>query len=99
MIVVEDIQFLAGVYGWDFTLHNAYFKELWFEKRVEGGINKLTIYYIGKKLTVVSNMCHPKLGRNELVRKNVDLKLLEKIFDNPRIHTNKGYIKNARNRH
>ena len=42
-------------------------------------------------MTVISILDHPKLGRTHLIRKEVSLDLFEKILNNPRIHTDKGY--------
>lgn len=43
------------------------------------------------KMTVCTVVPHPKKGTNSLYRRNVSLELLKQIFENPRVHTNKGY--------
>jgi hypothetical protein len=43
------------------------------------------------KMTVATCIHHPKKGKTQLFRRNVDMKSLEKIFKNPRQHTGKGY--------
>lgn len=43
------------------------------------------------KMTVATCINHPKQGKTQLFRKNVSFDELDKIFKNPRIHTNKGY--------
>lgn len=44
-------------------------------------------------LTVSTAMNHPKQGRTQLFRKNLDIKTLKRIFRDPRAHTGKGYYK------
>ena len=44
-------------------------------------------------MTVGTCLVHPKKQATQLFRKDVDLKALEKIFVNPRVHTGKGYYK------
>jgi len=44
-------------------------------------------------MTVGSCLAHPRKGKTQLFRKAVNMGLLKQIFQNPRIHTNKGYIK------
>lgn len=41
--------------------------------------------------TVSTSMNHPTKGKTQLFRKKVDMKILKKIFQNPREHTGKGY--------
>ena len=41
--------------------------------------------------TVGTYLDHPRMGKTQLFRRGVGLDLLEKIFRNPRIHTNAGY--------
>jgi len=43
------------------------------------------------KMTVGTNVNHPKQGWNRMYRKHVSMEELEKIFRNPREHTGKGY--------
>lgn len=43
------------------------------------------------KMTVGTCMNHPKKGKTQLFRKDVSDALLDKIFSNPRVHTQKGY--------
>ncbi len=44
-------------------------------------------------MTVATCLNHPKQGKTQLFRKNVTIDELEAIYQNPRIHTNKGYKK------
>lgn len=45
------------------------------------------------KMTVGTCLQHPKSGRTQLFRKYVDMPLLAKIFEEPRIHTQIGYFR------
>lgn len=85
--MVEDLKFLAEIYGWKFGWHKIEYSELYFRK---GGVG-LTIWYT--KMLVRTVMTHPRMGNTEMYRKKVDMSLMEMLFDNPRVHTNKGYIK------
>lgn len=57
--------------------------------------NKRTEYIlaVGRPalLVVQSAINHPKKGRTQLHRRGIDLIALEKLFENPRTHTGKGY--------
>lgn len=87
---VDDLQFLAKVYGWEMKWHKPEYAEIHFKRDGCG----LTIWY--SKMTVRTALTHPKLGETQMFRKRVDMNLMEKIFDNPRQHTNKGYISKKR---
>lgn len=51
---------------------------------------RINVYYT--KMTIATCIKHPKQGRTQLFRRGVwDIKLLDKIFKNPRIHTGMGY--------
>jgi len=64
---------------WDETNSTLLFKK---EKTL------ISVYY--KKESVVTIITHPIKGRSKLVRKNVTINDLNKIFLNPRVHTGKG---------
>lgn len=84
--LVEDLKFLAKVYGWQLEWHKPEYGELLFKRDGCG----LTIWYT--KMTVRTALTHPKLGETQMYRKRVDIDLMETLFDNPRTHTNKGYM-------
>ena len=85
--IVDDLKFLAEVYGWSLEWHKSEYTEMYFRKAGCG----LTIWY--SKMTVRTALTHPKMGNTQMYRKRVDMGLMEALFDNPRLHTNKGYIK------
>ena len=60
-----------------------------FVKVINGYSARINIYTT--KMTVATCINHPKKGKTQLFRKNVSDSLLKKIFNNPRIHTHKGY--------
>ena len=55
------------------------------------GEDKARVNVYRSKMTVTTCLNHPKRGKNQLHRKKVGAELLDKIFKNQRIHTNKGY--------
>lgn len=55
------------------------------------GSTRINIYLT--KMTVATCLNHPKQGPTQLFRKNVDLVMLNEIFEYPRKHTGKGYKK------
>lgn len=54
--------------------------------------NDMRINIYTTKMTIATAIKHPKLGKTQLYRKNVwRTDELNKIFENPRVHTGKGY--------
>ena len=88
--IIEDLKFLAEIYGWKFQSVRIEHLELCFSRDGCG----LTIWCT--KMTVRTTMTHPKMGNTQMYRKRVGMALMEAIFSNPRTHTNRGYIKKAR---
>lgn len=60
-----------------------------YSKEINEGTARVNVYL--SKMTVATALNHPKQGKTQLYRRNVDAKLLNKIFINPRVHTNCGY--------
>ena len=89
--LLEQVSLLARVYGW-YRVKTSPFSGLISFKRK--GV-RLNIWY--EKMTVGTCLEHPKLGATQLFRRNVSMRLLEEIFNNPRIHTGKGYRFKSRN--
>lgn len=85
---VKEIRKLAKSMGWieeetkDKTL-------LIFNRLQENIHQQINIWFT--RMTVGTCLKHPKKGKTQLFRKNVDDKLLRKIFENPRVHTGNGY--------
>lgn len=55
------------------------------------GQTRINIYLT--TMTVATCLNHPKKGKTQLFRKRVNLSMLKEIFEYPRKHTGKGYIK------
>ena len=53
------------------------------------GDTRVNIYL--SKMTVSTCLNHPKKGKTQLFRKNVNIQMLSEIFEYPRKHTGKGY--------
>lgn len=73
-------------YDWEFLEHQPNVKMISFTKRGD----RINIYYT--TWTVASVINHPK-GRKQMFRKHCTFDMIEEIFENPRIHTGRGYAK------
>jgi len=60
-----------------------------YRKHYGGGPCRINVYI--STMTVATALNHPKKGKTQLFRKRVSYPLLIQIFENPRVHTNKGY--------
>lgn len=84
---VEDV---AKKYGWkkiksqDPTMIS--FLKTYVENRA-----RINVWEGRKGRTVGTYLTHPKQGKTQLFRRKVTDSELVKIFENPRIHTGKGY--------
>mmetsp|Transcript_10068 Transcript_10068/g.18319 ORF Transcript_10068/g.18319 Transcript_10068/m.18319 type:complete len:213 (-) Transcript_10068:94-732(-) len=80
--------------------HNKQSRVVSFLKHTQGmGKVKINVYYTTR--TVGTCIEHPKQGKTQLFRENINTReLLKLIFTNPRAHTDKGYKrrKNKKNR-
>jgi hypothetical protein len=84
---LEEIKLLADIHGWEFKKWQEDIKMLSYIK------DDMRINIYTTTMTIATCLDHPKQGKTQLFRKHVDPKLMEKIFKNPRIHSNKGYQK------
>jgi len=71
-------------YDWD-RIHTSNLYMISFRK------DKMRINIYTTTMTIATALAHPTKGKTQLYRRNVDLKIIEKIFKNPRVHTKKGY--------
>lgn len=83
------IMAIAEAQGWAFVKADKSTGMISFVKEYNGSQARINIYRT--TMTVTTQINHPKRGKNQLHRKKVSKGLLEKIFKNPRIHTDKGY--------
>lgn len=84
---IKAIKTLAKKYDWEFLTFQEDIFMLSFIKE------SMRINIYTTKMTVGTCLTHPKQGKTQMFRRNVTDKELEKIFKNPRHHTNKGYQK------
>jgi hypothetical protein len=82
---IEQIQLLGKVYGWVQIQHDENSNMLGFTRKGK----RVNVWY--SKMTVGTSLDHPFKGKTQLFRQNVSMKLMEFIFNNPRVHTDKGY--------
>lgn len=78
---------IASAHGWREVMHDIESRTLSFKKNGD----RVNFYYT--TMTVGTAINHPKKGKTQLFRKNIGWAELEHIFNNPRIHTEKGYYK------
>lgn len=84
---VKVIRLVAEAYGWREVHHRPDQYMLRFKR---GKDDIVDVWY--SKMTVGTVITHPRVGRKQLFRKHVtNVKLLKKIFANPRLHTGEGY--------
>ena len=55
----------------------------------EAGHVRIDVYFTTGKVTTSLN--HHKAGKGQMIRENVDLAMVERIFSYPRYHSNTGY--------
>lgn len=82
---VRGINTIARINGWKWITHQRDIHMVSFVK------DDMRINVYATKMTVATCLNHPTQGRTQLYRKNVTPQELNKIFKNPRVHTNKGY--------
>lgn len=85
--IYENINFLAKVYGWVQIPVTGMLSFRRKKTRINIWLDKFGTLTVGTALE------HPVQGKTQLFRKRVDDRLLEAIFDNPRVHTTAGYKK------
>ena len=82
---LQQIRQSAREFEWQEIMHNEMISLVSFRKKD----CRMNVYY--SKMTVGTSMSHPTKGKTQLFRKHVSMKLLRRLFQNPRIHTRKGY--------
>jgi hypothetical protein len=87
-VPLPEIRQLAAAHGWEEIGINAASKVISF--RDADCSTRLNVYYT--TMTVGSALLHPVMGKTQLFRRDCSKEDLQKIFDNPRVHTKgKGY--------
>lgn len=82
---VNNLIDVANQYGWINPVHQPENLMLSIFK----GDMRINIYYT--TMTVATCLKHPFKGKTQLFRRNVTPAQLIRIFENPRVHTFKGY--------
>jgi hypothetical protein len=77
--------------GWVIRKDDPKDRVIIFRKRDQVSGNKYQIDYYYTTGTIKTSLDHPKEGKTQMFRRNVDGGLLRRIFENPRVHTDKGY--------
>jgi len=67
-----------------------------FGKFFDSGKARINVYL--STMTVATAINHPNRGKNQLYRRDVSLKALEKIFENPRTHMKKYGVRGYHNK-
>jgi len=86
----QIIKQLAKKHGWKYLEYQANISMISFIK-ISSQSDQMRINIYLTTMTVATALNHPKQGRTQLYRKRCTLEDIEKIFKNPRQHTNKGY--------
>ncbi len=84
-ISIEEIKLIAYEFGYNFIDYQENIGLISF------GIKDVRINIYLTKMTVSTCLNHPKKGKTQLFRKNVNKDMLKEIFNYPRKHTGKGY--------
>lgn len=86
MKITTRIKKIAEKHDWEFLCYQENIGMISFWKNKSDRINIYTT-----TMTVSTSINHPKKGKTQLFRKLVDFDELNIIFQNPRVHTDKGY--------
>ena len=81
----KELQGMAEHYGWQLIEHQPGCAMISFWKLIDGYRARINVYYT--KMTVATVVKHPLKGINQLYRRHVSRRLMERIFENPRVHT------------
>lgn len=88
---LDRVLSIAKETGWVFIR-----KEPWcFVFAATDNKSGINVYWNSKNdsFTVQTWLTHPKKGRTQLNRRDIELHQLKQIFENPRTHTGKGYYR------
>ena len=90
---VDDIYNMAQRQGWELIDHQENIGMLsFYRKNKKFGEVRINVYV--STLTVSTALDHPKKGKTQLFRRNINRIILSQIFSNPRIHSGgRGYYK------
>ena len=81
----------AHGYGYYLKKTNERTRHMYFTCR-DGSIS-IIVYFTDHGYTVATCLDHPSKGKTQLIRPALGMEELERVFENPRIHSGKGYIR------
>ncbi|XRA98355.1 Aste57867_15909 protein [Pycnococcus provasolii] len=87
---IAEVRNLAARYGWSEVQYSAESRVIAFTRMSEtNGRMRVNVYYTTG--TVGTSLNHPVDGPGQMFRRCTSLNDLERIFSNPRVHTERGY--------
>jgi hypothetical protein len=94
---INVIDFMADIYDWEYIGYDKPRKTLEYKQRI-GMKDEYIMFMItickDEKYNIETRLRHPKKGYKKLIRKDLDIEMVEQIFRNPRAHTGRGkYIR------
>jgi hypothetical protein len=89
-MTIQEVKEIAKETNWKFLDYQKNIGMISFIKKDEKIGNARMNIYLTKR-TVATVLDHPTKKRQQLFRKKVDMKLMKKLFVNPRLHTGIGY--------
>lgn len=81
----------AHGYGYYLKKTNERTRHMYFTCR-DGSVS-IIVYFTDHGYTVATCLDHPSKGRTQLIRPDLGMEELERVFGNPRTHSGKGYIR------
>lgn len=92
MLALNSVEKIAKKEGCEKISLNKKSSVISFHKFIEGtGAVRINVYWTTG--TVGTCINHPRQGKTQLFRRDIDLDKLREIFRNPRVHTGNGYFK------
>jgi len=85
----EQILYYARKAGWEKQKDGGNKNVIIFNRHTENGHEQMDVYWT--TCTIKTSINHPRQGKTQMFRRDVDLELYKKICKNPRAHTSKGY--------
>jgi hypothetical protein len=82
---IEQIRHIAEITEWKEIDLQEQNKMISFAK----GTARVNVYYT--TMTVGTCINHPRKGKTQMFRRNVNMRMLEQLLNNPRLHTGLGY--------
>ncbi len=89
-VVMDRVEIIKLAYRYGWRIEAAKDKTLLIFNRIKDNEHQqINVWWT--RMTIATSLKHPKRGKTQLYGRNIDAALLEKIFNNPRVHTGKRY--------